>query len=513
MKFFFSRDLMCKFIGFSLLLFIISSCTRLDTTSLGGNLLPGSDSLNTDTLAIPVTTTSFIDNDTSVIEKTEQHVIGYVNDPLFGTTTAAAYIQFLPSTYPLYPKVKDSLELDSVVLSVRFTGTYGDTNAITKVNVYQINDTAFKKDKRYTADKGFKLNESFLIGTKSFKATDLRKSYQIARKKDTFSVTNQLRIKLDQTWGRLLLDQKIDTASGAGVPDSIFRVFLNGLAVVPDSTTSGNAIHYFSLVDTATKVNIYYRVRRATPVTPADYDTVSSILVFAGNPPGSAKISASGNKIFRNYNGSIAQPHITSGSPSSLAYLLTAPGTSVRIKAPTLNSIVGKTYIVHRAELVMRQIYQGPATIENILLQPTLHLFTIDANGKNAPIPVDSASYLTRFFGFDQIRNVVTYDITNSGTENYLSTFPYFTTIAGNRVAEYRLNITRYVQNIINGKTTLRDFKLEAPYFANFTTLAGLTVNTSSSASINPIAYGRVQVGGGSHPLYPMYVRIYYSKQ
>jgi hypothetical protein len=58
----------------------------------------------------------------------------------------------------------------------------------------------------------------------------------------------------------------------------------------------------------------------------------------------------------------------------------------------------------------------------------------------------------------------------------------------------------------VNGRSVRRDFKLAAPYFAEF------SGGRSSATSINPIAFGRVQLGGGTHPQYPMYVRIYYSK-
>jgi Domain of unknown function (DUF4270) len=499
------------FILFSVL--ILNSCTKLDSTTLGSDLIPGSDRLATDTLNISVTTTSFANNDTSVVDKEALHAIGYINDPLFGTTTAQTYLQFLPEGYPLYPKPKDSLELDSVVLSLSYNLTYGDTLASSKFDVYEVKDTSFSRYKRYPVTAGFKINNGQLLGTKTFKATDMNKPYQIVRKKDTFSVTNQVRIRLNQTWGRLLLDQNIGQVFGQ-LPDSTFRAFLNGLVIVPDSSFSGSAIHYFGIQDTATKVNIYYRVRRTTPASPADYDTVTTVLRIYNLPNSDIKIehlSASANKIFRNFSGSTAQPFLNSASPASLAFIQANPGTSVRIKIPNLNTLIGQRYIVHRAELVVRQIFQGPVSLENQLLQPAVHLFTLDNAGNNQPIPYDSTRY---FFQsntpFSFTRLVYPFNI----DETYTGGLPnYFNDVNSNRVAEYRMNITRYVQNIINGKAQLRDFKLEAPYFANFKAPQGFDFNISSTSIFNLIAAGRVQVGGGSHPTYPMFVRIYYSKQ
>ncbi|MBX9783131.1 MAG: DUF4270 domain-containing protein [Chitinophagaceae bacterium] len=501
MKFFFSRDLMCSFIGFSFLLLLISSCTRLDTASIGGNLIPDADLLSTDTLAIPVTTASFIENDTTVVDKTAQHVLGYINDPMFGTTTATMFFQMLPQSYPFsYPVTRDSLFLDSVVLSLDFNGTYGDTNAITTVNVYKMNDTSFRPDKRYNVNTGFKFNNSDFLGSKSFKPTDLRKGYKLQYKTD--SVFNQLRIKLSNSFGLALL--KENTSAGFLSNDSLFKIFLNGLVLVPDSITSGNCMNYFNLNGTNSRLNLYYRYTK--PVTGGDSSLVS-VFPFVAN----TTKSANANKIYRNYAGSAAQPVISSGSPSSLAYLLTAPGTSVSVKAPGLSSLVGKNYIVHRAELVIRQIYQGPLSLESTLTPPILHLFTIGPNGKNTGIPVDSLSYFfLQQISFDPVRNVLLVPVNDVATGG----LPSFRLDAGgNKIVEYRMLLTRYVQNIINGKEKVRDFKLEAPYFANFSFSPYNLSGVAGGGPLNPVAFGRVQVGGGSHPLYPMYVRIYYSKQ
>ena len=499
----FSKEMLSKFnvaSVFVFLMLLIYGCTKLDTTSLGGDLIPGADKLATDTLHIPVETTSFIENDTSVIDKNDQHVIGFINDPLFGTTTAAAYFQMLPTLYPFsYPVQKDSLFLDSVVLSLAFNGAYGDTGALSKVSVYKITDASFKSNKRYKVNEGLNFSPADFLGSKTFRSTDLRNGYKLAYKTD--SVFNQLRVKLDNTFGRLLLDQ--DNITGAFRNDSIFKAFLKGLVVVPDSLTSGNVINYYSLANINSRINIYYRYTKRT----GGLDTTIANLTFVSD----TIRSANANKIYRNYNGSIAQPYLTSGLPSSLAYLQTAPGTSVKVKAPKLSTLAGKKYIIHRAELVVRQIYQGPVSLETILLQPTVNLFTIGTDGKNASIPFDSSVYFVPPSSFDFNRNVFLADLSNISSQNYTGGAPtFFTNLSGNIVAEYRLNISRYVQNIINGKTALRDFKLEAPFFANY----GFSpYNISSAASINPIAYGRVQVGGGTHPQYPMFVRIYYSTQ
>jgi|GEM_PF-610466 len=485
-----------SFIGFAALLVVIfNSCTKLDSTSLGGDFIPGSDKLITDTTTISVTTTSSIINDTNYIDKREDNVAGYINDPMFGTTTASLFFQMLPPLYPFaYPVAKDSLFYDSAVLSIQFNGTYGDTTALTKLNLYKITDPQFDPKRRYRYNEGINFSTGDFLGSATFKATDLRQGRKLAYKTD--SVFNQLRIRLDDVFGQALLNE--DNITGALRNDSVFKVFLNGFALIPDSNFSGNALHYFSLSNSNSRINLYYRHRKRD----GGLDTNAASFIFV---PDTIR-SAGANKLYRNYSTGSALPVLTSNTPASLAYVQAGPGTAVRIQAPGINGLTGRNYLVHRAELIVRQVYQGPLTIENTLVPPILHLFTVGPDGKNATVPIDSSAYF-RFFSFDPVRNLFLFNV-DAATAGGIASFT--TDLSGNRVAEYRIPITRYVQNILNGKTTLRDFVLEAPYFANY---SNPSYNISSTSNINPVAYGRLQAGGGSHPQYPMVVRIYYSKQ
>ncbi|HMO32152.1 MAG TPA: DUF4270 family protein [Lacibacter sp.] len=479
---------------FSLLGFILffTACTRLEQTRLGGDLIPGSDRLITDTILLPVSTTSFIELDTSFVSKTDPHLVGFVNDPMFGTTSASMFFQMLPVSYPFsLPVSKDSLFLDSLVLSLKFNGLNGDTAATTTVNVYRIQDPGFRPNRRYSVHEAPAFSVTEFLGSRTFTATQLRKGYKLAFRGD--SIFNQLRIRLSDQLGRALLDQ--DNVTGAFRNDTLFKQFLNGLALLPDSTTSGNAVHYFSLTDFDSKLNLYYRARR----TDGALDT--SVAVFPFRPD--TIRSANANKIHRNYNGSLALPTLASGLPASLAYVQTAPGTSVNIRVPALDTLRNKPYVIHRAELVARQIFQGPLAIENIFRPPVMHLYTQNANGQNAPIPFDSLNYF-QISNYDFFRQTFLSTISIDYTGGIPS---FFTDGSGNQVVEYRMNITRYVQNIATGRASRRDFKLAAPYLAEFS--GGIL----SASSINPLSFGRVQLGGGTHPQYPMFVRIYYSKQ
>lgn len=474
------------------ILVLISSCTKLERTTLGGDLLPGTDRLITDTIILPVVTTNYVEVDSTYIGKADQHLLGFVNDPMFGTTTASMYLQLLPTLYPFtYPVAKDSLFLDSCVLSLSFTGAYGDTSAVSKVNVYKVSDPAFKANKVYRITEAPNFSTGDFLGTASFTTGDIRRPYRAAYKAD--SVINQLRIRLSDAFGRLLLDQ--DNINGAFKNDTTFKNFLNGFAIVTDSVTSGNVINYFQLTGETTRLNLYYRQRNRE----GKDDTTVARFTFVND----TVRSANANKIHRNYAGSTAQPVFNSGAPSSLVYVQAAPGTAVRVSIPGLDTLSNRPYIIHRAELVAQQVYQGPLSIENMFVPPFLHMSSFSSTGAVEPIPFDQQYYMNPAGTLNlQADTMYTmdFDYTGGGTN-------FVRDAANNLIAEYRMNMTSYLQNLVNNKATKRDFKLSAPYIVHF------TAKKASASYLNPLAYGRVQLGGGSHPTQKMYVRIYYSKQ
>ena len=470
---------------------IISSCTKLERTTLGGDLLPGGDRLVTDTIILPVTTTNYIEIDSTYSGKADQHLLGFINDPMFGTTTASMYLQLLPTLYPFsYPVSKDSLFLDSCVLSLSFTGAYGDTSAVSKVNVYKISDPTFKANKLYRLTDAPNFSTSDFLGSASVTVGDIRRPYRAAYKED--SVFNQLRIRLSDAFGRLLLDQ--DNINGAFKNDTTFKNFLNGFAIVADSLTSGNVINYFQLTGETTRLNLYYRLKNREG---KDTNSVARF-TFVND----TIRSANANKVHRNYAGSTAQPVLTAGVPSSLVYVQAAPGTAVRVSIPGLDTLTRGSYIIHRAELVAQQVYQGPLSIENMFLPPFLHMSSFSASGAVEPIPFDQQYYMSPAATLNQqLDTMFTFDYGYTGGETN-----FIRDASNNLISEYRMNMTSYIQNLVNNKTTRRDFKLSAPYIVHF------TAKKASSTNLNPLAYGRVQLGGGSHPTQKMYVRIYYSK-
>lgn len=466
---------------FAILLLVgVSGCTKLESTRLGSEFIPGTDVLYTDTLILPVETFTILDGDTNYIYKTDEHVLGFTNDPIMGTTEAAIFFQpSLVSANFTYPNVRDSLYLDSAVLSLSYRRTLGDTNAAIRFNVYKITDPTFIASRLYKTFEAPAYNPADLIGTADLVPSTFSKWQYLAFKRD--SVINQIRIPLSNSFALSLLQQD---SSGAFKNDSTFKTFLNGLAVVPDAGSGGNSLHYISLSDAATRINLYYRVQKNGVI-----DT--NIAVF----PFNSLLSANANKITRNFNAGEAGPFVN-GAPSPFVYIQSTPGTMGQIRIPALDTLSNR--IVHRAELVARQVYQGPLVTEKFFPAPQLHIYAVTDSSTNQLIPYDSLNYAIPTFQGSQALNL------NLG---YLNGAPVFVTdLSGNTVAEYRITLTRFVQNVINRNTRNRSLRIAASYLASF------SPNLYALTPINALAAGRVRLGGGNHPQYRMYLRIYYSK-
>ena len=309
-----------KGLVFVFLIAFFSNCTKIKGTDIGAGLLPAIDNIITFDTSFEVVGSTFTTPDSLVPRlgrdingNAGQFILGHIaNDPQFGKTTASIFMELKPSNYPLYfENVADSLYLDSAVLCLRWTNTFGDTNALQTINVHRISEK-LKPDSAYFTNKSVQYGE--LIGSKTFAPSVLNDSLFLFRQ----SLNNQLRIKLNNSFARAFLS--FDTTGQSPYKsDSLYREFLKGFALVPQTSGSNaNALMSFAMSDTATQLRIYYRYVKAGIA-----DTTFKNFIFDNGIPGS-----SANQIVRNYSGSEASRHLgAKPRGDSLIYLQAAPGT------------------------------------------------------------------------------------------------------------------------------------------------------------------------------------------
>jgi hypothetical protein len=487
-KKFSSAFLLCALVSLT----IFNSCKKInESTQLGGSLIPPIDNITTFDTTINVETYNEIFNDSTRSNYFDEQFLGTINnDPVFGTTTAAMFFELKPTLYPfVFDTVngaQQNLFIDSVVLVLSYKETYGDTNALQKVDVYELAPSVtFKADSAYLIRNRSMFPTTTQLGSTTFAPRVLNDSLTMLRKE---RAANQLRIKLDNSFGQRLLsyDSVRASSNGAYASDSAFKSHFKGFAVYSDSTLgSSNALLGIALADTNTKLAIYYRTQRANNRK----DTSVSYLRFI---PG---LSGSANYVSRNRAAGEINTYLTNGTaPDPQVYLQNFPGTYARVRIPDLTGVSNR--VVHRAELIVEQIYDPSDKFF-----PPANFIYLDA-------------YDTARKGYRTIPYDVTFDQTgNLNADVFGMIAENAKDPSNNAIKIWRLNLSRYVQHVVNKTEPLYELRLSSPFFlTNFYTMGNVLTAFNINSSY---AKGRVRVAGGNYTANParrMRLRIIYSK-
>ena len=479
-----------RFLLFCLsLIFIISSCKRInEATDLGDEVIPGADGVHTfDTTLANLETYNHIftnENDSVRVGRFNDQIIGnIVNDPLFGKTNAKLFLELKPDFYPwsfsgIYKP--DSLYLDSVVLVLSWNGTYGDTMVSQKFNVFEMHPfKEFRMDTFLTIrDPGF--DRWAQLGSKSFIPSNLRDSVKAFR--DT--TAGQLRIKLDDNFGRRLLNYDTTTAYRS---DSAFKAHFRGFEVAAEEGI-GRALMAFGISNNAnTKLAIYYRYTSG-----GQDDTAVSYFRFTN-------VSANHNYVNRDeFNGTSWKSTSNDQTEDAELYIINTPGSYATIKIPALRNLSNR--IINRAELIVEQIYHSS---NNTFSHPDAMMLDV----------YDSTLGDYKFVPYDFLPDL------QSGTPN--ANFGLYGKLTvdnvGNPIQVWKFNITRYVQNVLTKQEPLHDFRLYTTQNAIGRLKEGAFTNSGSyqfvSILVNPFyVFGRAKIGGGAHPTQNLRLRIVYTK-
>lgn len=131
---------------------LIWSCKK-EPDLLGLDLIPEEDLLNhavIDTITINAITER---EDTLRTDELATMLLGSINDPVFGTTTASVYTQLrLPGTNISFGT---DVAVDSIVLILPYKGIYGDSSSVQNITVYELDEaiqTSVKSETGRTLD-------------------------------------------------------------------------------------------------------------------------------------------------------------------------------------------------------------------------------------------------------------------------------------------------------------------------------------------------------------------------
>lgn len=466
------------------LLLLLSNCTKIKTTDLGADLIPPIDRVSTFDTLLPVITDNLLLSDSALpligkdySGKAMEHILGFISqDPLFGKTTAAIFLELKPPTYKYYfENVPDSLSLDSVVLSMKWNRTWGDTLAPQTIDVFRVTEP-IRRDTAYSTNAQF--TYSTLLGSRTITPSILDDSIPLR----THKVANQLRIRLSDAFGRDLLLQ--DSADGRPYAnDSLYRNYFKGFAIVPRTTGSGataNAVMGMALSDTNTGLTFYYRC-----IKNGKTDTLSRRFPFDN-----LLLSGSANQILRDRKGSEMERFLgPSVNGDSLLYLQTTPGSYAQVYIPALNNFktAKGNVLIHLAELIASEVPENPPA--RFLTPPNLLYADYYDSALNVRLPFGPDGFPTG-----------TYDPSFLGGLKKYAAAP-----GGTAYSTYGLFITRHVQSIISRNRPNVPITVYTPYLVSYS-------NLNLVFGVNPLATGRVRLGGGSHRSRPMRLRIVYTR-
>jgi hypothetical protein len=476
-------------IGLGTLAIILNThCTKITPTDIGTDLLPVVDNVHTFETSLRVYADNLLMNDSSVINYSDDHALGIIeDDPEFGKTESEIYFGIVPGSDSRYPFVNaDSIvAMDSVILSLAYTGVYGDSNSIQKFSVFEISDPAFKDSTGYLIGHPGFTTAFDELGSATVSLNTIDDPKTIVIKSDTQVVSNLLRIPLDTALGKRFAAYDTNTVYISSNKDSAFQKVFNGLAIKTDAgSPQKSALTYYSLYNENTKLTCYFRVKRngITDTVSADFSLYITGTYYAYNA----------NIVKRTpLHGYAALDPVTAIPDAENIYLQSSPGSCAILNIPGLDTL--QNSIIHRAELTLE-----PITLPGNETYTTPDFLFIDL--------IDSASnrYLTVPDDFNYSFTNYVYDYQTFG--GYLKDNKYF------------FNLTRYVQNKVTKQSKNYALRLFAPQttldYYTYPKESGSVITANRIAfRINPqIAKGRAIVGGGSHPSQPMRLRIIYSK-
>jgi hypothetical protein len=468
------------------------SCTRIGTSELGLDFL-SQDAINTKDTVLDVETETVLLEDSLRIYPTDEHMLGNIkSDPLFGTTDASLFLQLKPSFYPFYIKgTKDSIIVDSAVLVLSYKGFYGDSTKPIKIYVNKIDPATPLVVGKYYAS-----NYSNAYGIRKGNSIANPYLFDFVHAKDSLNdrfenATSQIRLKLNNSVATELL--KTYDSNGAYKNDTTFRTAFSGFAISTNAADNNNALIRLSLLDSNTKLALYYSTSATGSVT---RDT--SVTYFRFN----YYTAQNANFIQRNRAASEIASHLNGFAKDSLVYVQTSPGTMVKIKVPGLKTFKNK--IIHRAELIAEQVPDDArlTTTDRYMTAPNfLFLGVYDTATKQLrSVPNDyqgatNPQLLAQFGGQKITKSLYGYS----------------------NVATYNFNVSRYVQGLIARTDSLFDFRLYAPVNDSIKFVQPYPYNKIHTTEYlstglgNQAAIGRVRLGGGSHSKFRMRLRIYYT--
>jgi hypothetical protein len=446
-------------------LFILSACKNPDSIGLEVDPQYAINGALIDTSTIRTYTVA---EDTIITTSLKKYPLGYMKDPVFGTTEANIALSLsLPNdnqTFGTNPV------LDSAVLVLKYAGFYGDSlQSSYQINVHQL-QSRLNANVQYSNRSNFAYN-STVIGGRSVSRVSLKDSVKVteivAGKADIQkNKAPQVRVPLNSTF---ITNNFLKGAAANFASNEAFR-FIKGLYLTIDKTqsTGPGGVMFFDLSsDNASALEIYYKSENGA----AKDTTMLAFKIKASETPVAANA-------FHNYTGTPIQTQLNNPNQQfNVTYVQGLGGVRTKVNFPYLASLKALGNItINKAELVI-DVEGGAAPFTPA---QRLILYRTDIANQRQSVP-DLSSVDPRGLVLESQFGGL-YDSVNK---------------------RYQFSITSYIQDIISGKIQQFD-----------TFIAPADVSDDRVRAIFPsaITAGRSILGAKGNPVYKMKLNIIYTK-
>lgn len=393
----------------------IYSCE--DNTNTDPGIIPPEDLLNaifSDTTTIRAYT---VYDDTVRTDNARYAALGSYYDPVFGRTTASFFTTF--NVAQSYQNFGTNPVFDSIVLILRFRGTYGDAK---KLNGYQVAEV-FEVTQDIPADSaGYNSFSSI-----SYNPVPLATKGFVPIFTSFANEGTQFRIKLNNAFGQQFLN--VDSLTANNV-----RSLIKGLHVriSPQTITSQapgqGAIVFFDLLSEVSRLAVYFH-----------NDENPEGLELKMITTGSSNIRF--NQFNHDYAGTaaadlIAQLNNPDDPAATRLFLQSGQGLRVKLEFPhILNYAANQKIIINKAELI---------------------------------VPADDA---TDYFLYPAPLNLVNYTLNSDGSYNLVDDFQfsYYDSFWDDINKQFKIRITQHIQQIIDGTYNVDALYLDTPILSKNT--------------------------------------------
>jgi hypothetical protein len=341
-------------------------------------------------------------HDSLITSTVSTNMLGYIHDPIFGKTQAGIYTQFRLSAFSV--DFGNNAEVDSLVLTLVYAGYYGDTLNSFRLNVYELTSSLLKSERYYTKSS---------ISHDAISLTERPNLYITPTptvKQDSSSSSLYLSVRLDKDFAK----NKFISKSGLGeyTSDAAFLEYFKGLYLEADALTGNGCMLSFNMTHSLSRLTLYYHNEQAEG------------LKYTFNLNDSTAHFGSINHFDYNEAASNLQDQLNGNYTSAKEALYGQAGAGIKVELnfPYLKDMFkDRKVVIHRAMLVVSHKddnllnYSPPNALSMTYTDP--------ASGVGYLLPDYYLGLENDYFG---------------GSYNETS-------------KDYRFNITKYIQNLIDG--------------------------------------------------------------